>query len=164
MSDDTIRRLYAKHAAELLAFARQRVGSDSSRDVVHDGFVRLMTYGDSAALENPRAYLYRITANAANDRNAKFGIGNGWCDPPGDPDAQVCPAPGPETVFAARDELQRCLAALDELPAIYRHVFLLHRLDGMTQAEIAVALEIPQRTVERYVAKALAHCIARLGR
>lgn len=164
MSRDRIRRFYEKHAAELVAFARQRVGADVSRDVVHDGFVRLMTYGDAAVLNNPRAYLYRVTANAANDCNAQGRTQGELCEPGLEPDAHPSQAPGPEKVFGARDELQRCLVALGELPEIYRHVFLLHRLDGLTQAEVASALGMPKRTVERYIAKTLAHCIERLGR
>lgn len=42
-------------------------------------------------------------------------------------------------------------------------VFLLERLDGLTYAEIGKSLQIPARTVERYAAKALAHCFAKAG-
>lgn len=164
MSSETIRRFYEKHASELIAFARQRVDADSSRDVVHDGFVRLITYGATAALENPRAYLYRVTANAANDRSTHGRTHGELVNPALDPDTLLCQSPGPEVVVSAREELQRCLVALGELPEVYRHVFLLHRLDGLTQAEVAAALDIPKRTVERYIAKALAHCIERVGR
>jgi RNA polymerase sigma factor (sigma-70 family) len=51
--------------------------------------------------------------------------------------------------------------ALDSLPEIYRHVFLLHRFDGMTYKEIGEALQLPARTVERYAVKALTHCFAK---
>ena len=36
------------------------------------------------------------------------------------------------------------------------------RADGMAQREAATALGIPKRTVERYIAKALAHCLERV--
>lgn len=154
--------LYQKHATELGAFARRRVGDDESRDIVHDAYLRLITYADQVPLENPRAYLYRVTANIANDHGTRAKARAEWSDYDADPDMQHSPAPGPEATLVARDTLQYCLAALEELPEIYRHVFLLHRVDGMSQGDVATALGIPKRTVERYIAKALAHCLERI--
>ena len=154
--------LYENHAAELVAFARKRVGEDESRDVVHDAYLRLINYAEGAALENPRAYLYRVTANVANDHGAKAKSRTEWSEPDVEPDTLHSPTPGPEASLVARNTLQLCLAALGELPEIYRHVFLLHRVDGMAQGDVATALGIPKRTVERYIAKALAHCLERV--
>jgi RNA polymerase sigma-70 factor (ECF subfamily) len=154
--------LYETHARELEAFARQRVGGDEARDVVHDAYLRVMDYAGETAMENPRAYLYRVTANVANDHGARSKAHTQWNEPDIEPDALRSPTPGPEATVVARDVLQRCLSALGELPEIYRHVFLLHRVDGMTQGDVASALGIPKRTVERYIAKALAHCLARM--
>lgn len=154
--------LYENHASELNAFARQRVGHDDSRDVVHDAYLRLMNYADDAVIENPRAYLYRVTANVANDHGARTKARNDWTEPDVDPDSLYSVAPGPEAAASTRNALQRCLAALEELPEIYRHVFLLHRVDGLSQGEVAAAIGIPKRTVERYIAKALAHCLERV--
>lgn len=154
--------LYESHVAELDAFARRRVGEDDSRDVVHDAYLRLMNYGDHAAIENPRAYLYRVTANVANDHGARTKARAECTEPDIEPDALHSMAPGPEATAVARNRLQLCLNALAELPEIYRHVFLLHRVDGMPQGDVASALGIPKRTVERYIAKALAHCLERV--
>jgi RNA polymerase sigma-70 factor (ECF subfamily) len=154
--------LYETHARELEVFARQRVGGDEARDVVHDAYLRVMAYASDSAIENPRAYLYRVTANVANNHGSRSKVRTEWIDPEIEPNALHSPLPGPEPIIAARHALQRCLAALEELPEIYRHVFLLHRVDGMAQGDVAIALGIPKRTVERYVAKALAHCLARV--
>lgn len=162
MTNDAVRILYENHASELDSFARQRVGQDESRDVVHDAYLRLMNYADEATLENPRAYLYRVTANAANDHGSRTKARLEWTDADVDLDALHSPNPGPDASAAASNTLQSCLAALAELPEIYRHVFLLHRVDGMAQGDVAKALGIPKRTVERYIAKALAHCLERV--
>lgn len=165
MSDCALRNLhvlYETHARELETFARQRVGRDEARDVVHDAYLRLVAYADPTTLDNPRAYLYRVIGNVANDHVAKVLRQGEWTEPDADPDLSECPRPGPERRAELRDTLNRCLAALDELPENYRHVFLLHRVDGMPQGEVAAALDIPKRTVERYIAKALAHCLKRL--
>lgn len=165
MSDCTARMLhflYDAHAKELEAFARRRVGGDEARDVMHDAYLRMLNYAAEATLENPRAYLYRVTANAANDHGARARTRAEWIEAEADPDALHSPLPGPEVAASSRHALQRCLAALEELPEVYRHVFLLHRVDGVGQGDIAAALGLPKRTVERYVAKALAHCLKRM--
>jgi RNA polymerase sigma-70 factor (ECF subfamily) len=154
--------LYERHARELHAFARQRVGGDEAQDVMHDAYLRMLSYAGDAVIENPRAYLYRVTGNAANDHAAKALRRGEWTEPDTDPDMTECLSPSPERRVEIRDTLNRCMAALDELPETCRHAFLLHRIDGMTQGDIAVALGIPKRTVERYIAKALAHCLKQL--
>lgn len=161
VSGNNLQQLYENHADELEAFARQRIGRDESRDVVHDAYLRLMNYAGQTTLENPRAYLYRVTANVANDQGAREKRRKEWIDQDGEPETLQSSTPSPETTVEARKALQGCLAALNELPEIYRHVFLLHRIDGLGQGEVAEALGIPKRTVERYIAKALAHCLAR---
>lgn len=158
-SKHSLHTLYLAYARELTAFARRRVGHDESRDVVHDAYVRLVTYGEPELLDNPRAYLYRVASNVANDYGKRSAQRDALSE------QAVATAPSARVEPSAEDRvehgrtLRRCLAALDELPEVYRHVFLLHRVDGMPQAEIAASLGIPRRTVERYIAKALAHCL-----
>ncbi len=153
--------LYKNYARELWAFVQRRVGRDEAADVVQDTYLRVLQYGDPRQLENPRAYLYRVAANVATDRGTALKASNDRIEPEVDLDALDAPSPETEVVIAARHDLQRCLAALDELPQLYRHVFLLHRVDGMTQGEISASLDIPKRTVERYIAEALKHCLLR---
>lgn len=157
--------LYENHAHELGIFVRRRVGSEEeAADVVQDTYLRLLQYAGGGVLENPRAYLYRVAANVATDRGTALKTRNDRFEPGVDLDALDSAAPGLDVIVDARQRLQRCLAALDALPAVYRHVFLLHRIDGLSHGEIASALDIPKRTVERYVARALEHCLKRLGR
>lgn len=160
----TLTNLYLLHSGELYSFARQRAGSEDAADIVQDTYLRVLRYADQSSLENPRAYLYRVAANVATDRGIARNKCNEKIEPEVNPDSLDSAAPCPEATLDARQRLQQCLAALDELPAAYRHVFLLHRIDGLPQGEIADALGIPKRTVERYIAKTLEHCLERLGR
>lgn len=154
--------LYEKHADELKSFARRRVGNDDSMDVVHDTYLRLISYTDPTSLDNPRAYLFSVARNVANDYGTKSLRRTSAREPDTNPDEIECSVSDPERRIDVRNTLDRCLSALGELPPTYRHVFLLHRIDGMTQGEIATALNLPKRTVERYIAKTLAHCQRKL--
>ena len=162
MKGDNLKVLYQNHADELEVFARRRVGRDEAQDVVHDAYLRLIDYAGQTTLDNPRAYLYRVTANVANDCGEMSLRRAERLDPDVDPDLMESSEPGLDRQIEARDTLKRCLAALEELPEAYRHAFLLHRVDGVPQGEIAAVLGLPKRTVERYIAKTLAHCLKRL--
>ncbi len=49
------------------------------------------------------------------------------------------------------------MEALEELPILTRHAFMLHRIEGKTLHEIAVLLEVPHVRVHQLVREALAH-------
>ncbi len=159
---DTLQTWYARFARELDRYAQRRLGRDDAGDAVHDAYVRVWQYAGSAAPDNPRAYLYRVVGNVAFDRANALKAAAERIDSDCDLDTLIASAPSPEAALEARERLQRCVEALDELPEIYRHAFFLHRVDGMTQADVARALGIPQRSVERYIAKALDHCLTRM--
>jgi RNA polymerase sigma-70 factor (ECF subfamily) len=63
--------------------------------------------------------------------------------------------PSPEDRVAARQELQRLQAALDELPARCREVIILRRVHGLSQREVARKMGIKEETVENQVVKGM---------
>jgi len=56
-------------------------------------------------------------------------------------------APSPEAHAVARDELRKMQVALDHLPARMREAFTLHHMMGLSVREIAVRMNIVERTV-----------------
>ncbi|ATG92301.1 RNA polymerase sigma factor [Methylomonas koyamae] len=152
-------RLFLSYQRELLGFAGQRL-DDAAEDVVQEAYLRLLEHEEPDSILNPRAYLYRVTANAAVDLGRKRQIRELYAAQVEDFDAVCSPTPSPETESANSQLLQQCLQVLERLPEIQRHVFLLHRIEGYSHREIAETLKLPRRTVERYCAKALEHCLA----
>ncbi|MGZ5007122.1 MAG: RNA polymerase sigma factor [Methylobacter sp.] len=156
---DLFNNLFRHHSKELLTFAGWRVGDFAAEDLVQESYLRLLQHPEPASIINPRAYLYKVAANLGFDHHRKDSVRNKQIEADTiEPDELVSPLPGPETVMEGELLLRNCLAALRTLPEVYRHVFLLNRIDGLTHLEIAEALQLPKRTVERYCAKALAHC------
>ena len=153
--------LFRRHSMELVAFANQRGGELESEDLVQEAYIRLLQHPDLDSINNPRAYLYKVTANLGSDHHRwKTVRGKHTETEAVELDSLISPLPGPEALTDGELLLRKCLAALETLPEVYRHVFLLHRIDGLSHKEIAEAIQLPRRTVERYCAKALAHCFS----
>jgi RNA polymerase sigma factor (sigma-70 family) len=123
-----IDHLYRKYARELLVFADRRVGSAAAPDIVQEAYLRLLQHSGTGAILNPRAYLYRVVGQIAGafaqlERHADI-------DPDARPDDLHAPDPSADDIADSASRLRLRLAALDELPKLQRHAFLLHRIDG----------------------------------
>ena len=57
--------------------------------------------------------------------------------------------PPPDRVVIAREELRRLQSALDKLPDRVRKAVVMHKIDGLSTAEIAVRTGASERTVRR---------------
>jgi RNA polymerase sigma factor (sigma-70 family) len=152
-------KLFRHHSMELMTFAHSRVGQVDAEDLVQEAYLRLLQHPDCTTIHNPRAYLYKIIAHLGFDYHRRTSLRNQYIELNGfEADSVISSLPSPETLTDGQLLLKKCLMALETLPEVYRHVFLLNRVDGLSHKEIAKALQLPQRTVERYCAKALAHC------
>lgn len=162
---DLLNSLFLHHNKELLAFAGWRAGDIVAEDLVQEAYLRLLQHPELASISNPRAYLYKVTANLGFDHHRKDSVRGRYAEMNEvEPDELISPLPGPEALMEGELLLRSCLTALKTLPEVYSHVFFLNRIDGLTHTEIADALQLPRRTVERYCAKALALCFTHTRR
>jgi len=72
-------------------------------------------------------------------------------------------APGPDRHLLARRDLEALEAAITALPPKCRTVFLLSRIEGLSNAEVAKRCGISVKMVEKHLAKAIVACRARVG-
>ena len=139
----------------ILRAVRRAVRWDNNaEDLLQSAFVRLAEYTDRDAVENPSAFVVRTAANLAVDEQRRMRVRR---ESRMDVDNVLDIADGqplhPE-VLAARERLEKVMAALESLGPKTREIFLLHRLDGMKYREIAVRLGITVSAVEKHIAKA----------
>jgi RNA polymerase sigma-70 factor (ECF subfamily) len=154
-------KLFRRHSMELVAFANSHVAHTEAEDLVQEAYLRLLQHPDCSTIHNPRAYLYKVISNLGFDYRRKQTVHRQYHEAEDiELDSLVSPLPALDVVADGQLLLKKCLIAMENLPDVYRHVFLLHRIDGLSHKEIAQALQLPQRTVERYFAKALAQCFA----
>lgn len=157
-------RLLVAHYDELTGYLTRRLGSSgSARDAMHDTYLRLQGLGTVPEVENPRAYLYRVAHNIALDRMRADGrwqrrhLSNELAL-----EQQPSASPSADNGLEYKERLRLLARAVEEMPPRRREVFLLHKIDGLSHAEIAAKLGISRSMVERHIMKAMAHCRARL--
>ncbi|AFT72277.1 RNA polymerase sigma-70 factor, ECF subfamily [Alloalcanivorax dieselolei B5] len=156
-----IDQLYHSHSGWLRGWLRRRLDcSHSAEDLTQDTFMRLLTARDRGgvlAVREPRAYLSTVAGRLLVNHYRRLSLERTYKEtlallPPEQ-------APSPEWRLALLETLQEVDALLDRLPEQVRTAFLLSQLEGLTYAAIAEHLAVSERTVKRYMARALEECI-----
>ena len=161
--------LYLERRADLVRFFTLRLRSPAAaEDLVQDIYVRVAGLDDTADIQNPVGYLYRLGSNLMLDRlrgerRGAFRDG-AWLEARRDlmGSQEVSPEPSAETVVADRQRLARLVQALTELTPQTQRVFRMHKFEGMSHPQVAEALGISRSAVEKHVMAALKHLAARL--
>ena len=135
-------RLYDQYATDVLRVCYFYLSDrEKAEDVCQDVFVRLMTTHPLLQPGREKSWLLKVALNRCRDlwRGA-------WLKRVilGGPTFELIPAPDE---FSRRDDQQAMMAAINQLPATFEEVILLHYYQGMNIAEIAQMLELPEGTI-----------------
>lgn len=153
-TDNRTQALYEGYAGWLRRCLTKRYGADEAEDISQDTWVRIASTALPLLPRHPRAFLLRIANNLAINRHHRRTLG-----------AHIEVADSPRDQCEA-EQLERILTAqiILGLPEPLRDVFLLSRVDGLSNVEIGEKLGISPKTVEWRMTRALAHCAAQLRR
>lgn len=144
----------------LRRFLHQREDID---DTLHEAFLRAYRAERDKRIAEPKAFLFKIARNLALNELAKFrnrrveGMADFDAIPVTDGDNS------PEQRAIIRQELGHAFDLINQLPPRVREVFLLRKLHGLSQKEIAERLGIAESTVEKHLAKGLVKMAALSG-
>lgn len=146
--------LYREHASRLLRFFSRRTGKDDAYDLVHETFARFAGRRNAAAavVERPEAYLSTVATNLLRDR-AKVAARQAL-EHHGLVDAMGVASPDPHRLLEDRDALARLEVAVARLRPRRRRIFLLHRVEQLTYADIANEVGMSVKGVKKQMAKA----------
>lgn len=139
--------------ADLLpSIHRQTYCKHSAYDVLHDALIRFALTKNPNREQNPHAYLRTITQNLILEKYRKDSYSNHYQNSLMDEELTV---PSPEHLADIRQRLVLLNQIIEDLPARCREVFILFRLDGVKQNQIAKQLNISVNMVERHLIRAL---------
>jgi RNA polymerase sigma-70 factor (ECF subfamily) len=154
--------LYVAKRADLIRFFTTRTSSPSeAEDIVQDIYLKIAQMSPRS-IENPAAFLYRLGTNvmldrvrsrrrsAARDGEYLIGIHAGSTGA-----ETEAPAPSPEATIDAKRRLQELVEAVERLPPQCRRVFVMHKFEDRSYAEIAAELGVSRSAIEKHMITAL---------
>jgi RNA polymerase sigma factor (sigma-70 family) len=163
---ELVARLFREHNDALVSLLALRLRSQhDAKEVAQEAYVRLLQLDRSdGAISLLRSYLFRIASNLAIDRlrhrNVRWHAAAAV-------KAELFDSFGPrndiERGLVASEDLDFVRKALTELPKPCQRAFWMHRAQGATVAEIAIALKVTERMVRHHLSRALVYCQLRMG-
>lgn len=154
--------LYGVLRAELLRFLTARTGNvGEAEDLVQELWLKLRQ-PSGGPVQNGRAYIYRMAQNLVVDRlrekQRRMRRDRLWSDEGGDRHHSiepVDPSRNAEEAMLDREETALLASALGTLPEGARRAFELHKIEGLSHAEVAARLGISKSGVEKHMAVAM---------
>ena len=134
--------LYEKYANDVLRMCYFYLADrQKAEDVCQDVFVRLITTNPELQEGKEKAWLLKVAMNRCRDlwRGA-------WLKRVvlGSPMFELVPA---EDQYSQMADQQEMMAAINQLPSMFKEVILLHYYQGYGISEIAEMMELPEGTI-----------------
>ena len=132
-------------------------------DIIQEAYAILADLESVDGIAYPRAYLFQVARSVITRhiRRARVVSIHAVEDV-----AQLEHAderPTPEQVAIDRDELGRLARAISAMPDRTQQAFILRRVDGLSQREIAARMAISENTVEKHISRGLRFLIDWFG-
>ncbi len=122
-------------------------------DVVQEAYAALVALEDTTHVRNPRAYLFTVARSVilqhvrrANIVSIEVVAEMDRFDHPGDERS-------PDRYAEASEELRRVGRLIARLPGKCRQAFMLRKVHGLSQRQIAARMGISESTVEKHIGK-----------
>ena len=149
------------HDSQLRAFVRGSFPDVRDvDDVVQESYLRIWKRHGQHPIASVKAFLFKIARHLAlnrlrHQRSSPFVVVTDFTvsrviDSRPDTAERVC----------SHEEIQILFAAIDALPGRCREVYILRKLKGLSQKEIARAMGISEQTVEVQIVRANRRCEA----
>lgn len=165
-TNDWRRGLEARFGSALRRFFMRRLHNDEeARELTQELYLRVLATDGAICARNPDAYIFMTASNLVRERWRRQAVGPTTSLVEGE-DCQTDPgrieSVTPERVLLGKAALIQAVAAIEELNPTTRAIFILHRLEGMRQKDIASRLGLSVSAVEKRFASALTYLARRM--
>jgi RNA polymerase sigma factor (sigma-70 family) len=159
----TILETYLENEMALKRFLRRFIKSrEGADDLAQEAFLRAFAAESKSLIASPKAFLFKVAKNLALNELAKQSTVT--TEPLGDFEGQEVLEDSSQAAVDdavdGRERIRVLARAIAALPPQCAKVFILRKMQGLSQKEIAARLNISVRTVENHVALGLVRCRA----
>lgn len=155
--------LARRYSRALTSFFQRRVSNqDDVPDLVQDVFLRLSRLQELPELRRPEAYLFQTASCALRDRVRRDTVRERTAHFEFDETLHGGSPITPERIVDGQLAVRELRDAIARLPERSRDIFVLRVFEDMSCANIADAMGISRRAVEKHYARALARVTASL--
>jgi len=159
----TLSKLFEDHRRQLVSMARRRVGDgETASEIVQDVYANILRAGDRGTEEENVKILYASVRNAVIDHHRSAAGRTNIM-------SRILPTQlwqretsSPQDHAQSRQALTALDQALLELSPKAREMFILHRVEGISNAKLAQKYGISVSAVEKQLARSMRHCQERL--
>lgn len=149
-------RFVIQHEPSLRAWlSRRRMPGLEIDDIVQETYARLIAVESVSGIGNVKNYMFQTawSVMVSHVRRARVVSFRTVSDL--DELGAVANDSTPEDHVADRDELRRLAAAIATLPGKIRDVFVLRRVSGLSQRDVAGQLGLSESTVEKHMSRSI---------
>jgi RNA polymerase sigma factor (sigma-70 family) len=161
-----VAELFREHNRVLVGYLRSRLGSlQEAKEIAQEAYVRLLQLHEPGTPGLLRAYLFKTASNLAIDRLRHRRVRQRSEEQPQlfeELNTTRGESDDPAEQLLAREQADRLLGYLQELPIKCQKVINLHRVEGISQLDVSARLGMSERMVRRYVTYAMVYCHLRL--
>jgi RNA polymerase sigma factor (sigma-70 family) len=157
---DDLEETFRSSAEGLRAITRRVQGDEA--DLAQDACLKLVETAEREPIGAPTHLLFRLARNLVIDRLRSRTRTMRLFRPESAYEQQPCCSADPERVLLATERLRRALAVIDTMPGRRREAFLLHRIDGLSYLEIARAMGIGVKGVEKHLSAAMLELVQKM--
>lgn len=158
-TDDSILSIFMSARKALVRVVSRIVPPREIEDIVQETYVRICQIEKKEKINQPRSFLLKTARNLAIDhlKRADVRLGEATDDIDDIDLFEALDDPVYQQV-ASSEEFSRYCEAIRLLPVQCRKVFVLKKVYGYSQKEIAQQLNISESTVEKHVAMGIKRC------
>ena len=143
--------IFEENREQLLRYLRAHGAGEAAEDLLQELWLKVAA-GTHGPIASPRSYLFRAATNLMIDlRRSQSQQQRRDVDWSGLTDRlpnSVANDPGPERELSGRQALAMVEEELQKLPSRALSIFRQHRIDGLTQREIASGMGLSASTIE----------------
>ncbi|MBK1976178.1 RNA polymerase sigma factor [Brevundimonas diminuta] len=153
-----------RHEPDLRAWLRnKRVFDLDIDDIVQETYAILISRESLNEIRNPRSYFFQVAYSVVLHHIRRSKIVS--IRTMGDLERldAALDEPSAEKTLMDRDELYRLARIIADMPRRTREVFLLRRVAGLPQKDVAIRMGVSEGTVEKHMSRSLRFLMDRLG-